>query len=70
MTEKTPRQHAWEILTAHKTPEAREQAIKDTVPEGLQEWVRFYVEYWPKLVDTQRRLKRARIEAQERDDEE
>jgi len=69
MTEKSARHYAWDILTEHKTPEAREKAIQETVPEGLQKWVRFYVETWPKLVDTQRRLKRARIEAKERDEE-
>lgn len=67
---KRPREYAWAILVEHQTPEAREEAIQKTVPEELQEWVRYYVETWPKQVDIQRRLRRARIEAQERDEEE
>lgn len=69
MTDKPARHYAWDILTDHKTAAAREKAIKDTVPEGLQKWVRFYVETWPKQVEIKRRLKRARIEAQERGEE-
>lgn len=60
MTEKPARLYAWNILVEHKTAEAREKAILETVPEEMQKWVRFYVDTWPKQMEVRRKIKRDR----------